>query len=273
MLSRRELTAAGVAGGLAPASAGAHTTTAALAEQPADREGQKDIARQLENVDSTLRNAFLTSSVAHDIRNPLAGIAAGIDYLGRGIPADDPKHGHLAYVTREVRRLDRIVSDLSVATRPREPQRQALKIEVLIQEALRAIESRPEAAETRFELALAADLPPALADPDQLSQVLLNLIFNGCDAMAGLPRDERRLRVTTAVERGGVTARVVDRGTGILHADMERIFQPFVTTKSDGLGLGLVIARSIVDEHFGTIEAENGAEGGAIFRVRLPSSA
>ena len=65
MLSRRELIAAGVAGGLAPASAGAHTTTAALAEQPADREGQKHIARQLENVDSTLRNAFLTSSVAH----------------------------------------------------------------------------------------------------------------------------------------------------------------------------------------------------------------
>jgi signal transduction histidine kinase len=217
-----------------------------------------------------------TSSVAHEIRNPLAGIAAGIDYLGRGIAADDPRRGHLAYVTREVRRLDRIVSDLSIATRPREPQRQALRIEVLIQETLRAIESRPEAAETRFALALEPDLPPALADPDQLSQVLLNLLLNAVQAGGagevrvrawpegppGEPAERRSARrLVIAIE---------DSGPGIPAAIRDRIFEPFFTTKKEGTGLGLYICHEMVGRNGGEISVKNLAAGGAEFQVALP---
>jgi PAS domain S-box-containing protein len=229
--------------------------------------------QRIRHLDRIAALGRFTSSVAHEIRNPLAGIAAGIDYLGRGIPADDPKHGHLAYVTREVRRLDRIVSDLSVATRPREPQRRALKIDVLIQEALRAIESRPEAAETRFELALAADLPPALADPDQLSQVLLNLILNAVQAggtgevrvrawVEGGPGEED--------ERSALVIAIADSGPGVPAEIRDRIFEPFFTTKKEGTGLGLYICHEMVGRNGGEITVQNLESGGAEFRVVLP---
>jgi C4-dicarboxylate-specific signal transduction histidine kinase len=106
------------------------------------------------------------------------------------------------------------------------------------------------------------------ADPVQLQQVLLNLIVNACEAMAGASPSERRLTITTRpVEEGhAIECSVADRGCGIRAEDTERIFQPFVTTKRQGLGLGLAICRSIVEAHGGRLWAENAAERGAVFR-------
>jgi two-component system sensor kinase FixL len=110
-----------------------------------------------------------------------------------------------------------------------------------------------------------------VGDRVQLQQVLLNLILNGCDAMAGVPADERRLSVvTTSWDGGGVALSIVDRGTGIPDADVEKIFQPFVTTKADGLGLGLAICRTIVTAHGGRLWATNNRDRGATLHVALP---
>jgi two-component system, LuxR family, sensor kinase FixL len=107
-----------------------------------------------------------------------------------------------------------------------------------------------------------------LADPVQLQQVLLNLIVNACEAMAGAPPSERQLTISTSpLEEGrAIQCSVADRGCGIRPGDAERIFQPFVTTKRQGLGLGLAICRSIVEAHGGRLWAENTADRGAVFR-------
>ena len=179
-------------------------------------------------------------------------------------------------MTREVRRLDRIVADLLLATRPREPQRQPLKIEVLILEAMRALENRPEAAETHFVLAVAPLLPPALADPDQLAQILLNLLLNAVQA-GGAGEVRVRAELLAGVEAASPTpgepriqVAIADSGPGIPAEIRERIFEPFFTTKKDGTGLGLYICHEMATRNGGEILARNRAAGGAEFVLTLP---
>jgi len=118
---------------------------------------------------------------------------------------------------------------------------------------------------------LAADLPAVNGDPVQLQQVLLNLIMNGCDAMNGALAD-RRLTLRTALSADGeIQVSVTDRGRGIPPADMERIFEPFVSTKAEGMGLGLSICRTIVTAHRGQLWAVNNADRGASFHFTVPA--
>jgi signal transduction histidine kinase len=109
-------------------------------------------------------------------------------------------------------------------------------------------------------------------DRNQLQQVLLNFVINGCDAMEGRQGDRLLLVRTRATAQGGVEIAVADRGTGIPPADLERVFEPFVTTKAQGLGLGLSICRSIVEAHGGFVRAANNADRGATLRFELPAT-
>jgi signal transduction histidine kinase len=108
-------------------------------------------------------------------------------------------------------------------------------------------------------------------DKVHLEQVLLNLLLNGMDAMASTPVPQRRLAVRTARRGGAVEVAVMDNGPGIPATTLPRLFESFFTTKKDGMGLGLPLARSIVEAHGGRIWAENRPEGGAAFRVTLPA--
>jgi two-component system sensor kinase FixL len=113
------------------------------------------------------------------------------------------------------------------------------------------------------------DLPPAMTDRVQLQQVLLNLIVNACDAMETNPPQDRHLTLTTRIEQNEIRIGVLDCGVG-LPDDVEKLFQPFHTTKKHGLGMGLSICRSLVGAHGGRLWAERGAERGAAFYVALP---
>ncbi|HEY4131096.1 MAG TPA: ATP-binding protein, partial [Gemmatimonadaceae bacterium] len=117
---------------------------------------------------------------------------------------------------------------------------------------------------------LEPSLPNIPADGVQLQQVVLNLIVNACDAMIDQPRAERHLLVTTRAEDGGVELSVSDRGTGIVSGAVDSVFEPFMTTKEHGLGLGLAICRSIVSAHGGRMWAVNNPDIGATFHLRLP---
>jgi two-component system, LuxR family, sensor kinase FixL len=110
--------------------------------------------------------------------------------------------------------------------------------------------------------------PAVLADRVQLQQVVLNLVVNACESMSGVAPSERKLIIATrlAADNSYIECSVSDRGCGIAAGDTERIFQPFVTTKKQGLGLGLAICRSIIEAHGGRLWAELGADGGAVFR-------
>jgi C4-dicarboxylate-specific signal transduction histidine kinase len=120
---------------------------------------------------------------------------------------------------------------------------------------------------------LAPSLPEVQADRVQLQQVLLNLIVNACDAMADKSPASRALVITTLARGGAVRISISDSGTGISMEPIDAVFQPFVTSKRHGLGLGLAICRSIVDAHGGRMWAVNNSGGGATFHVLLPGAA
>jgi len=111
---------------------------------------------------------------------------------------------------------------------------------------------------------------PAKADNIQLQQVLINLIVNAMDAMAHLDKSQRRVTVRTARNDDFAEIEIADSGPGILPGKLDEIFEPFYTTRPNGMGMGLSIARTIIDAHDGRISAENGPARGATFRIGLP---
>jgi signal transduction histidine kinase len=122
----------------------------------------------------------------------------------------------------------------------------------------------------RVETDLGAAIAPVLGDRIHLQQVLLNLMLNGMEAMAETPPDRRRLLVRTVQSNGVVEVSVRDSGRGLPADDLGRVFEPFYSTKGDGMGMGLSIARSIVEMHAGRIAAENNGGAGATVRFQLP---
>jgi len=114
---------------------------------------------------------------------------------------------------------------------------------------------------------------PVKIDVVQIEQVLLNLIRNALDALLEIPEDERNLVIQTRCQDGErVLLRVLDTGPGIQDKDMSRLFEPFYTTKESGMGMGLIISRTIIEDHNGTITAEQRAAGGTCFSIVLPSN-
>jgi len=127
-------------------------------------------------------------------------------------------------------------------------------------------------ADISLELHLAEDLPRVLGDAVQLQQVVLNLLVNACQAMADVVDAPRVLRIETAEPKpGSIEITVADTGAGVAGPDLERMFEPFVSSKAEGLGMGLSINRSIVEAHGGHIEATRNPDRGLTFRVTLPA--
>ena len=143
----------------------------------------------------------------------------------------------------------------------------------LIRESIAVLRGELEAAKIVAQLELANELPLVSADSGQLQQVILNLITNAADAMRAITDRVRVLKVTsTAIESKAIAVSIEDTGTGIDPKDIDRIFDAFFTTKSNGMGLGLAICQSIVQSHGGTLTARTNAPHGSVFRVILPSS-
>jgi PAS domain S-box-containing protein len=233
----------------------------------------REMERRIRHLDRIATLGRFTSSVAHEIRNPLAGIAAGIEYLGMSIPDADPSRQHLDFVTREVSRLDRIVSDLSLATRPHDPQPQPVRIETLVSETVETVRNHPDAAEAQIEIDLEPDLGPALVDPDHLSQVMVNLLLNAVQAAGDCSVTVRAgAKSGPPEEPPRIWVAVEDSGPGIPADNVERIFEPFFTTKKAGTGLGLYICHEMVERNGGEITARNLPGRGAQFLIELPGA-
>jgi C4-dicarboxylate-specific signal transduction histidine kinase len=157
-----------------------------------------------------------------------------------------------------------------------EVQRTPLDVNGLILESLRLMRGELAGRGVAVTTELAPDLPPVSGDRVQLQQVLLNLVINASDAMAALEPADRRLLVRAERDGdGGVRISVSDRGCGMPAEQLEAVFEPFVTTKAEGLGLGLAVCRTIVRAHGGEIRAENNGEGtpGATLSFFLPGAA
>ena len=207
--------------------------------------------------------------LAHEIKNPLTPIAMSVETLrdahARG-RADFPallEEGTQA-IGEEVRRLKRIVDEFSRFARLPAPERAAVAPEELVQAVLALFPTPPAGA--ILEREVEPGLPPVLADRDQVLQVLLNLVQNALDAMpAG-----GKVRIVARRDGRVVRFDVADSGAGIPPGDLDRVFEPYFTTKEGGTGLGLAIAQRIAEEHGGSLTAASTPGAGATFTLRLP---
>lgn len=217
----------------------------------------------------------LSGSLAHELNQPLAAILSNAQaaqrLLARSPPPLDQLTEILADIAKSDRRAGEVIRRLRSLLRKEDAQRQPLSVNDVVRESLRLMQSDLLSRHVAVDTELAEELPPVTGDRVQLQQVLLNLVINGCDAMDGRERDRHLFVRSRVAEDGGVEISVSDHGEGIPPQDLERIFEPFITTKAHGMGLGLAICRSIAEAHGGRLWATNNAGRGATVHFRLPT--
>jgi len=231
----------------------------------------KRAEEQAARVDRLQALGRFTSSVAHEIRNPLTGIGAGIQFLSRSLASDTEQRENVEFILREMKRLDRIVQDLFDVTHPRSLQLRAEPVETAVRYTAQCLGTLCEERGVTLELDVQRDTPPVPHDGDQLQQVLINLVKNAVEAS---PRGSS-LRVSVAPVRDGhritgAAVRVEDQGPGIPAEHLRTIFEPFFTTKPGGSGLGLYISHDIVKRHGGSLTVASDPGRGTTFIVEIP---
>lgn len=208
----------------------------------------------------------LAAGLAHEIRNPLAGIGGVIEVIGKELPPGSPSREILTDVRAEIRQIQSILNDLLAYARPRPPQFLSADLNATVEQAVllarQQVLSRP--IEIRF--APSPDLTAVVHDPVLIQQVVLNLLLNGIQAIKG----EGRVEVTLEKQSGRAVIRVADSGRGISRDVLPKIFRPFFTTRKEGTGLGLPLAKGIVDSHGGHMEVTSEPGKGTQFEVSIP---
>jgi signal transduction histidine kinase len=195
-----------------------------------------------------------------------------LNYLTRKLPAAEKTDQHVAMIREEITRIDKLIDDLLGFARPTEPRLRRTDLGSLFEHALSLAEGELSTRSIRTVMSVSPSFPELMVDPDQMCQVLLNLILNACQAMPnGGEITLSAVAVTAAPGRDEeVRIEVADTGPGIQPEDLEHVFSPFFTTKSSGTGLGLSISQRIVRSHGGEITVVSHARKGATFVVTLP---
>ena len=215
----------------------------------------------------------LAAGVAHEIRNPLAGIAGAIEIMTKDFPEDHPDREILEDLRQEVRRIEKVLNDMLAYARPKPPQFGRADLKDIFARTLHLARQQTGSKNIEFSTQVPTDLPAFRMDTEQLHQVLLNLVLNSIQAI------EREGKITIAARintPGGpgqadmVEISVSDSGMGIPAESLERIFRPFYTTKRGGTGLGLSLCRRIIRQHGGRLGVESKVGKGSRFIIELP---
>jgi two-component system, LuxR family, sensor kinase FixL len=216
----------------------------------------------------------LAGSLAHEINQPLMSILANAEAAqtlleGTSLQATELSE-ILADIVEDDKRAGEVIHRLRELLRKGQIQLRPLDVNAVVDDVLRLTRNELLTRGVTATASLARDLPLVRGDRIQMQQVLLNLVINACEAMDRCP-GTRHVEVSTRVDHAeGVEVSVADSGQGIPAADLERIFEPFVTGKEQGMGLGLSVCRTIVAAHGGSLSAVNNGAAGATFRVTLP---
>ncbi len=214
----------------------------------------------------------LSGAFAHELNQPLTSILgnaeAALQLLSRNSPSITEIPDMLRDIIQDGERAADVLQRLRSMLARGEIQRQPVDLNQVVRNVLELARSDLITRGVSVVLQLDPAAAPVLADRVQMQQVVLNLIVNACEAMSGVPPADRKLTIATRLtaDGGSIECSILDRGHGIAAGDTERIFQSFVTTKKHGLGLGLTICRSIIEAHGGRLWAEQGPQGGAVFR-------
>ncbi|TDG04580.1 PAS domain S-box protein [Paraburkholderia guartelaensis] len=217
----------------------------------------------------------LAASISHEMKQPLAAInasgAAALRWLDRERPVIDKARGMLELVVSESTRAGEIIRGIHGLVKKAPTCNEILQINEAIREVMTLTSSEASRSDVSVRWRLAEDLPLIKGDRVQLQQVMLNLVLNAIDAMIAVDDGLRELTISTAMhEPGAVMVTVRDSGPGIAPGHIERIFEPFYTTKASGMGMGLSICRSIIDAHGGRFWAVANVPRGASFEFTVP---
>ena len=232
---------------------------------------RRKVGEQLRRAEKLSALGQLIAGVAHELNNPLAVVIGYSEILAGKNGLDKETVNDIQRIHHESERASRIVRDLLSFARPSEPQKKAVDINRLVASVLETQEASLQAARIQLDQRLASDLSTTKADPNQIEQVLVNLIGNAIHALSERP-NPRVLTIRTEEAGNYIRMIVADNGPGIPRDIIGRIFDPFFTTKplGKGTGLGLTISNTIIQEHRGKILVENPPAGGAKFTVEVP---
>lgn len=239
-----------------------------------------EIARQRDELAHLSRVKMLgelSGSLAHELNQPLTAILSNAQAAQRFIAQEVPDLGEVREILQDIvsddKRAGDIIQGLRALLKKGEFRRDSLDLNEVVFEVLKLMHSDLLNAGVEVVTELADALPLVQGDRVQLQQILINLMVNGCEAMSELREADRKLVIATSLSAdGGVCVRVSDRGRGVPPGDLDRVFEPFVTSKTEGLGMGLAVCRNIVAAHKGGLWASNNVAGGASFFFTLPSS-
>jgi signal transduction histidine kinase len=234
------------------------------------RESRQEIERlhrtQMSRAEHLATLGELATGLAHEIRNPLAGIAGVIEIVGRDLPSTSPARAVVKDVRLEITRISRTLTDLLETARPRRPEVRRSNLNTTVEHAVMLARQQVLSRPIKIELQKAPNLPEVEHDSDQIHQVLLNLLLNAVQAMEGAGS----VQVEIGSREGYASVLVSDTGRGISPQNLPNIFRPFYTTKGNGTGLGLSLASRIVEDHHGRIEVSSIVGKGSQFTVLLP---
>ncbi len=211
----------------------------------------------------------MVAAVSHEIKNPLGIVRSTAEILGKRISRVAPGNEHLSgIIVEETARLDSIVREFLDFARPKDPRKESFNLNSLAERVARFVGPELEKKSVELELSLDPELPEIFLDPEQIYQVLLNMVINSIQAMP----EGGRIILSTQVDLSGknIELAVTDNGTGISADKIGQIFTPFFTDKNRGSGLGLAIAKNIIEKHEGRIEVESTEEEGSRFAIILP---
>jgi PAS domain S-box-containing protein len=258
--------------GSAPFLAG---VAADITERKRAEEALRGARADLERMARLTTMGELTASIAHEINQPLAAIVTQSEAASRFLDRDEPDldevQDALSAIRQDGMRAGEVIRGLRALARKSGPQLTKLDIDDVISEVLALARGELRCHDVVLRTELAAEGKSVMGDRVQLQQVLLNLIMNGVEAMREVTERARELTVSsTLAEPGSVLIAVEDTGTGLDPAVAERMFQPFFTTKPDGLGMGLAICRSIVEAHGGRLWVSPRDPHGADVRFTVP---
>jgi two-component system sensor kinase FixL len=215
--------------------------------------------------------------LAHELKQPLAAIRSNAQAALRFLSGDKPDLDELHEILKDIitdnRRADEVIKNLRSFLRKSELQTVALNIKDMIEDTLPLINSFEAMREISLQLEIDETVPIVNGDRIQIQQVILNLILNSTEALMHEKIESGKIVVKSHQEdEEFVTISVQDNGPGIKAQAMDHLFDPFYTTKKEGLGMGLAISRSIVEDHGGRLWAQNNPDGGAVFSFTVPTA-
>ena len=219
----------------------------------------------------------LTAAIAHEVRQPLAAIRANTLAVEKLLSSNSPPIAELGDAVCDILadndRAEAILQRIRDFSLKREAPRTRLDVASMIADTIRLVALDAQKRRIKIDVQLDPSLPAVMGDRTQLQQVLMNLLINAMDAMQANPQSSQVITVDARPDGENIAVTVVDRGHGVDEAHLSRVFQSFFTTKRHGMGLGLSIAKSIIERHGGTIWAKNNLDQGASFGFALPIAA